>query len=117
MSIMVYKDFIATVSYIDKKELFEGVVEQVPQIEKFYGCSVVELKDSFKTVINSYLFWCKKNSVEPQKSYSGSFNVRITPGQHRELVMLAKKRNITLNALMRDIVKSHIDYESREAEY
>ena len=59
-----------------------------------------ELKKDFKDAINSYLDTCKKTNTEPEKQCKGSFNIRIKPNLHRDLVLEAKKEKISLNQLV-----------------
>jgi len=43
---------------------------------------------------------CKEAGKEPQKSYKGSFNIRISPELHRTAAVIASKEGISLNAFV-----------------
>ena len=81
-----YKDFTATVRFSEEDEAFIGRVEGIDSVVSFEGQSVEELKEAFKEAAESYLHFCKRKGIfaTPQKSYSGAFNVRLSPALHRK---------------------------------
>ena len=64
----------------------------------FYGRSIEELKNEFKKSIQVYLDVCKERGIKPEKPYSGRFNIRMTPQQHRRLAQIASSEGKSLNA-------------------
>lgn len=46
---------------------------------------------------------------EPQKAYSGSFNIRTTPEIHQTLAEIAKTKNVSLKKLIVAIFNNFID--------
>jgi len=44
--------------------------------------------------------WCESEGVELEKPYSGRFNVRLPPQLHRQVAILAKKRQMSLNSFV-----------------
>ena len=100
-NVMKYKGYWAEVKYSDEDECFIGRVEGLKNDTiLFEGQTVKELKKDFKDAINSYLDTCKKTNTEPEKQCKGSFNIRIKPNLHRDLVLEAKKEKISLNQLV-----------------
>ena len=100
-NIMKYKGYWAEIKYSDEDECFIGRVEGLKNDTiLFEGQTVKELKKDFKDAINSYLDTCKKTNTEPEKQCKGSFNIRIKPNLHRDLVLEAKKEKISLNQLV-----------------
>ncbi len=51
-------------------------------------------------MIDEYLEDCKKEGKEPDKPFSGQFNLRITPELHRQITLKAKKQNVSLNTFV-----------------
>jgi predicted HicB family RNase H-like nuclease len=72
----------------------------------FEGASVKELKKAFHEAVEDYLETCKELGKEPNKTYKGTFNVRITTDLHKEAANFAAIHNISLN----DFVKTAISY-------
>jgi predicted HicB family RNase H-like nuclease len=110
-NILKYNDFIATVKYSEEDEAFIGRIEGISSVVSFEGQSVKELKTAFKEAIDSYLDFCKrKGIVEPQKSYTGVFNVRIDADLHRRAAITAKTHNTTLNAFVKKAIERNLEY-------
>ena len=101
---MKYKGYEATIEYDDVDRIFFGRVINTRDIISFDGKSVAELKQSFQAVIEEYLEDCKREGKEPDRAFSGQFNLRITPELHRRLSIEAKKRNVSLNTLVEEVL-------------
>ena len=106
---MVYKNYIAQVSYDEKAEVFFGRVINTKDIITFQGTSVNELKKALHDSVEDYLEWCKEDGIEPEKPFSGKFNIRITPELHKEAALIAKKYNFSLNKFVTKAIKDEIE--------
>ena len=95
-----YKDFLGSVEYSDGDNCFFGKIIGTTDLITFEGDSVETLKAAFAEAVEDYLTLCKEVGKEPQKAYKGSFNVRVSPDLHKEAVMLASRRGISLNAFV-----------------
>lgn len=104
--IIKYKEYYAVVHFSMEDEIFFGKILGINDLVTFEGQSVKELKKSFKEAIQDYLETCEKLKKNPDKSYRGTFNIRISPDLHRTAVLVASQKNITLN----DFVKTAINY-------
>jgi predicted HicB family RNase H-like nuclease len=47
--------------------------------------------------VNDYLNFCAERGEEPEKPFSGKFNVRLDPELHREAYVAAKSSGLSLN--------------------
>ena len=110
--IIKYKDYYAIVHFSAEDEVFFGKILGINDLVTFEGQSVKELKKSFKDAIEDYLETCKELKKIPEKTYKGSFNVRVSPGLHREVALAALQKNVTLN----DFVKNAINYAIKHAD-
>lgn len=100
-NIMQYKGYFAEIKYSDEDECFCGKIEGLKNDTiLFEGQNVKELKKDFKAAIDSYLDSCQKTNTKPEKQCKGSFNIRIKPNLHRDLVLEAKREKISLNQLV-----------------
>ena len=97
---MTYKGFIGVVEYDDEARIFSGEVINTRTVITFQGTSVDEVENEFHASVDDYLEWCKEDGVEPEKPYSGKFNVRISPLFHSKIVIAAKKLNMSLNSFV-----------------
>jgi len=94
---MEYNGFIGIVEYDSDAKLFHGEVVNTRDVITFQGTSVEEIEVAFKDSIDDYISWCKEDGVEPEKPYSGKFNLRLSPELHREVAISAKKLRISIN--------------------
>jgi predicted HicB family RNase H-like nuclease len=95
---MKYKGYIGHVEYDDEAKIFHGEVVGLKDIITFQGSSVEELDQAFKDSVDDYLKWCKKRREKPEKTFSGTFNLRIPPTLHAKLALQAKSMGISLNS-------------------
>lgn len=104
--ILEYKGYYGNVHFNAQDEVFHGKLIGINDLVSFEGASVRELKNSFQEAVDDYLQTCKELSKTPDKTYKGSFNVRIPLGLHREAALFAAAKNISLN----DFVKYALTY-------
>jgi predicted HicB family RNase H-like nuclease len=103
---MNYKGYIGKVEYDDENRVFTGSVVNVRAVITFQGSTVDEIEDEFRASVDDYLEWCEEDGVEPEKPYSGKFNVRFTPELHQQAAIGAKILGMSLNSF---VEKSVID--------
>lgn len=97
---MKYKGYIGHVEYDDEAKIFHGEVVGLKDIITFQGSSVEELEEAFKDSVEDYLAWCKKRKEKPEKTFSGTFNLRIPPDLHARLALQAKSLGVSLNSFI-----------------
>jgi predicted HicB family RNase H-like nuclease len=100
MAMLTYEGYSATLEVdLDAGELF-GRTVGMRDIITFQGKTVEEARRSFEESIDFYLTCCREEQKQPDRPYSGRFNVRITPELHRRLAILAESRGQSLNELV-----------------
>ena len=99
---MKYKGYIGHVEYDDEAKVFHGEVVGLRDVITFQGISVDELEQSFKDSIDDYLNWSKERKEKPEKTFSGTFNLRIPPELHAKIAFQAKTMGISLNSYVAD---------------
>jgi predicted HicB family RNase H-like nuclease len=104
--ILEYKTYYGSVHFSSEDEIFYGKLLGVDDLVNFEGASVKELKKAFHEAVDDYLETCEELGKEPNKTYKGSFNVRISTDLHKAAAVYAAVNNISLN----DFVKSAIHY-------
>ena len=110
--VLTYKDYIGSVHFNAEDEVFFGKIEGIEDLVTFEGKSVQELKTSFEEAVADYIDLCQKHSKELEKSYKGSFNVRISPDLHRKIKRTAIKRSMSLNQFIQKAVEDELIKES-----
>ncbi len=109
MNTMLYKGYIGKVEYDDECNIFSGMVINTKTVITFQGTSVDELVNEFHSSVDDYLEWCKKDGVDPEKPYSGRFNVRLKPNTHQRAAIKAKAMGISLNGFIEKAVEDELN--------
>ena len=104
MNTMTYKGYLGSVSYSEKDQVFFCKIEGINGLVNFEGESVKELTSAFHEAVDDYLAYCEDEGIEPDKSYTGVLNVRLSPEIHSGAAMAASKEGITINAFIRNAV-------------
>lgn len=94
---MNYKGYKASIAYDKDDKIFVGEVFGISDSLNFHGASIDELEKAFHDCIENYLSICKQVGKEPQKEFSGSFNVRTTPLLHERAAEYAAENGYSLN--------------------
>ena len=106
-ALMKYKGYRASVEYDNEDRLFVGKVHGISDSLNFHGQSVDELEEMFHKSIDNYLDLCKQIGKNPEKEYSGIFNVRIPTELHKKLAEEALEEDEPLNAKIIKIFEEH----------
>lgn len=111
MNTLKYKGYVGSVAYSEPDKVFFGTLEGIDDLVTYEGESVQELTAAFHEAVEDYLAFCEDHGVKPEKSYTGTFNVRIAPETHRAIANQAAEAGITINAFVKrvlnDAVKHH----------
>jgi predicted HicB family RNase H-like nuclease len=105
---MNYKGYLGTVEYDDQAKIFHGDIINTRDVITFQGTTVKEIERAFRDSIDDYITWCKEDGVEPEKPYSGRFNVRLSPDLHRQIAVIAKKKRLSLNSFVEKAITDEI---------
>ena len=100
-----YEGYIGHVEFDDENEIFVGEVINTKDVITFQSKTAHGLKRAFIDSIKDYLEFCHQRNEDPEKPFSGKFNLRISPELHREAYVAAKNSGMSLNAWVNDILK------------
>jgi predicted HicB family RNase H-like nuclease len=88
---MQYKDYLSRIEFDDEANIFHGEVINIRDVITFQGKSIDELRKAFEDSVEDYLAFCAERGEEPDKPFSGRFTVRLSPEQHRKVILAAEK--------------------------
>lgn len=102
---MEYKGYVGSVEFAEKDGIFYGKVMGIRSLISYEGENAKELLEDFHGAVDDYLADCAARGAEPEMAYKGSFNVRISPELHKQLVVYATAHNMSLNSYVEDTLK------------
>jgi predicted HicB family RNase H-like nuclease len=105
---MIYKGYQAVVEFDADDRLFFGRVINTRDVIAFDGESVDELEQSFHAAIDEYLDDCAAVGKDPDKPFSGRFNLRISPELHQIATAQAERRDVSLNSLVELALQAYL---------
>lgn len=102
---MQYKDYLGSVEFSEKDNLFYGKVLGIRSLISYEGRTATELVKDFHGAVDDYLAMCQEEGKEPEKAYRGSFNVRISPELHKQAVIAALTKQVSLNCFVENSIE------------
>jgi len=92
-----YKNYTGIIEYDQQGKIFTGEVIGLRSVITFQGKTSEELETSFQDSIEFYFQMCAEDGIEPEKPYSGKFNLRINSNLHQTIAARAASEKLSLN--------------------
>ena len=83
---MEYKGYVGSVEFSEEDGIFFGKVMGIRSLISYEGTDARSLVEDFHGAVDDYLQLCEGQGKAPEKAYKGSFNIRIAPETHKQLV-------------------------------
>lgn len=99
MNVMTVDGYNARIDYDPETDMFRGEILGLNGGADFYGKNPKELRQEFKRSLAVFLSVCAEKGIEPRRSYSGKFNLRIPPELHERLAIAAQAEGKSINML------------------
>lgn len=106
-----YKNYHGSVKLALEDDLIVGKVEYIKDLILFEGKSIEEARQDFRNAIDDYIEMCSEIRKEPEKPYSGTFNIRIGQELHRNLAILAGKNDTSINEIIKIAVTRYLEQQ------
>lgn len=107
---MEYKGYLGRVKFDDEANIFHGEVINTRDVITFQGKSVEELKKAFEESVEDYLAFCLERGEEPDKPFTGRFTVRLSPDQHKKVIMAAEKAGKNVESWVTETLARAMNY-------
>ncbi len=104
-----YNGYEGSIEFDTDNNILYGKVLFIDDSVSYEGNTIAELKEDFKLAVNDYIATCKEVNKNPQKSYSGTFNIRIGSETHYILAHEAQLNNVSLNSFVKSILDKYIN--------
>ena len=105
-----YKGYIGSVEFSEEASRFYGKVMGIRSLISYQGENATELISDFHEAIDDYLALCEEEGIEPEKAYKGSFNIRISPELHKQLVVCATSHQMSLNSFVEEALQKTVAF-------
>lgn len=112
-NILRYKGYIGSIEVSLEDNCLHGELLYTNDTVTYEANSVDDLKKEFEEAVDDYLSTCHELDKEPDKPFSGSFNVRLGQELHRDAAIQAKLEGVFLNEFVKEAVKEKISREEK----
>lgn len=106
---LTHKTYTGTVETSLEDECLMGRVLHIDDLVTYEGQTIPELVQAFKSAVDRYVQHCRSIGKQPNKPYSGTFNVRIGADLHRELADMSQRCGSSINELVIRSVEMLVD--------
>ncbi|NJL27450.1 MAG: type II toxin-antitoxin system HicB family antitoxin [Thermoanaerobaculia bacterium] len=108
MNVMTVEGYNAKIEYDPELDLFRGEILGLTGGADFYGKNPKELRAEFKKSLKVFLEVCREKGIEPRRSYSGKFNLRIPPELHERLAIVAQAEGKSINVVAQEALQQRV---------
>lgn len=108
-NVLNYKGYFTKIEYSAEDHILYGKIEGINDLVNFESDSVEKIEKEFYAAVDDYLELCQELGQNPDKAYSGTFNVRIDPNLHRTIALNAIKNGESLNSIVEKALQAYMD--------
>lgn len=108
MNIMEVDGYKAKIEYDAELDEFRGEILGLNGSADFYGKNPAALRREFRSSLAVFLQVCKEKGIQPQKTYSGKFNLRIPPDLHGRIATRASSENKSINQWVSETLEQSV---------
>jgi len=107
-NMLKYKGYLGSINFDEKSVVFYGKIEFIRALVTFEAIEAKQLQREFRHAVDDYLLMCKKEKIEPEKSFKGSLNIRLTKELHRHIALLAIQEETTTNDYIKRALEEYV---------
>ena len=108
MNVMTVDGYTARIEYDADLDAFRGEIMGLNGGADFYGRNPKELRSEFRKSLEVFLEVCREQGIEPRRSFSGRFNLRIPPELHERLTIVAQAEGKSINAIAQEALAQRV---------
>lgn len=115
--LLEYKGYYARIEFDAEEMVLRGKIEGIADLVNFESADALQITAEFHAAVDDYLAFCEEVGKKPEKTYRGTFNVRIAPDLHRKLAIVALQNGESLNATVEKAIWEYISNREDREEY
>jgi len=104
-NVMMIADQRAVISYDPDIELFRGEFIGLNGGADFYAADIAGLRCEGEVSLQAFLEECAQRGIEPRKTFSGKFMLRIKPEVHEAAALAAAAQGESLNQWVAEAIE------------
>ena len=102
---MDYKGYVGTVDVDTERMVLHGRVVNTRDVITYVAETAEGIYQEFVDSTDVYLESCAEDGVEPNKPYSGSFNLRLGAELHKRAAIAAGVAGTSLNTFIKNCIE------------
>ena len=106
-----YNNYLGSVDFDIERGVLHGKILHIRDLVTFEATDLPALEEAFQDSVDEYLEDCAFVGKDPDKAFSGTFNVRIGADLHRKVSINACVQEMNINEYIKHCIKSCIDAE------
>ena len=111
VDVLEYKGYHSRIAFDTVSLVLHGKIEGINDLVTFESDDVNKIEEEFHKAVDDYLIFCEEIGKEPDKDYKGSFNVRVTPELHKQLVDVSFWNGESLNSSVEKAIRLYVESE------
>lgn len=108
-NLLRYKGYSARPEFIAADGIFYGTILGIDDLIDFMSENAKELESEFQRAVDDYLAFCQEIGKTPQREYSGTFNVRVSPDLHKIAALKSQEEGVTLNKTIENALRQYLE--------
>ncbi len=104
-----HKGYFGSAEVSHEDHCLVGQLLYIDDLVMYEGATYEEIERAFQQSVDDYLQFCSEVGKQPQKTYSGSFNVRIGAALHLKAARAALRTGISLNDYVRQAIAQSVE--------
>lgn len=107
-----YRGYEGSIEADFDNDILCGKILFISDFVGYEGESLSELKQEFEAAVDAYIEVCEAAQEKPNLPFSGTFNVRVGPEIHEQLVRRAYQLDVKMNRIVKEAIVSHLSKEN-----
>lgn len=103
-----YKGYYGSAEYSFEDKLLYGKLLFIRDLISYSAISARDIESNFRHAVDSYLESCAEGGREPNRPYSGTFNIHIGQDLHMLAAIKAELGGLSLNDFVREAVAEKV---------
>jgi predicted HicB family RNase H-like nuclease len=108
MKPLQYKGYLGSVDCDPQENCLYGQILHINDLVTYEAESPAGIKAAFEESVDDYLATCAEVGKDPDKSFKGTFNVRMAPELHKAAAVAAVQTETTLNDFVSQAVAEKV---------